>query len=32
VGAAPQRAVRCLQPLLQHVADQGLPSCKQVSC
>jgi hypothetical protein len=30
VGAAPQRAVRCLQPLLQHVAEQGLPFCKQV--
>jgi hypothetical protein len=30
VGAAPQRAVRCLQPLLQHVEEQGLPSCKQV--
>ncbi|WIA14379.1 hypothetical protein OEZ85_002908 [Tetradesmus obliquus] len=24
------RAVRCLQPLLQHVAEHGLPSCKQV--
>lgn len=30
VGAPPQRAVRCLQPLLQHVAEHGLPSCKQV--
>jgi hypothetical protein len=30
VGAPPERALRCLQPLLQHVAQQGVPSCKQV--